>query len=67
MVSFLVQHAMTGLQTLDTSMTPTISPSINEILPRVVPYLVTLPIMSMERKSRYVEFMSIDPSRFDKD
>lgn len=48
MVSILVQHAMTGLQTPDASVSPTRSAIVDEILSEIAPYLVNLPFISME-------------------
>lgn len=48
-------------------MNTTGSPSVDELLSRVAPHFVTLPFMSMERQSRFVEFIRIYPFCFDGD
>lgn len=48
-------------------MTTTSSHSVDEVLRRIAPYPLTLPFMSMEGHSRYVEIKRTDSLCFDRD
>lgn len=67
MALILIQHATSGLHTLDTYVTTTGPPSVNKVLQGINPHLVTLLFMSIEGQIRYVEFTRTSPPHFNGD
>lgn len=60
----MVQHTTFGLHTLDAYVTTMGFLNADKVLLRITPYIVTLPFVSMEGKSRYVGFIRMDASHF---